>query len=645
MSAKPKSAGVATPASAATGEAEAQLLLEREARQVLDAAQLRFLKRHPYYAPILARLRPVYTFAIDTMAVDKGLRLYLNPLFLRTGGMARDGEAFRLDEKHVAQIEESGLDAALMAEIITTWADPKDVVKIIETGLAHETMHIIRKDFDRSKGLIDSIWNIAADLEINQDIEDETIKPFVMPEWAALPERSAKQLGLHENLPAGKLAEKYYKVLKEHFETCSRMSADADEQDDSSDEGDTDSREGKAGGSGASRGDADGSVHPKSRSKNRADEGDEGDEGDGGGTGDDDTEDSEGGTDGQDGGDDQADSQGDDDADSDGQDDGDADAEADGQDDDDGVGDNSSGQDGSDDSQDGESDGDGLGDGTSGAGDEGGIFESLGDSSRVMSGACGHVACSEGSPSPEMESAAAEQGVSPVSEIELKSALEEVVQEVENMIKSRGEVPGHLQRLIEEHRKPPTVNWRQVFARMLHRSLQEAGRGFRHTYRRKRRNGRVDRPGDPILPGRIGVRQRVAVVVDTSGSMSPADLGTALDEVHGIIKATGSEIAFYSCDAAVHGERQEIRNVKKAVLAGGGGTDMRVGIEAALDEKQAPDVVVVLTDGYTPWPDERPAGRTRYVAGIVRPAGVEDDDYMPLVPDWMRDVPVLVKQG
>jgi predicted metal-dependent peptidase len=64
-------------------------------------------------------------------------------------------------------------------------------------------------------------------------------------------------------------------------------------------------------------------------------------------------------------------------------------------------------------------------------------------------------------------------------------------------------------------------------------------------------------------------------------------------------------------------------------LGGGGGTDMRVGIEKALAGRDRPQVVIVLTDGYTPWPEESPS--CRLIAALV-------GDGAPEPPGWVETV-------
>jgi hypothetical protein len=57
---------------------------------------------------------------------------------------------------------------------------------------------------------------------------------------------------------------------------------------------------------------------------------------------------------------------------------------------------------------------------------------------------------------------------------------------------------------------------------------------------------------------------------------------------------------------------------------------MGAGIRAAGDLRPRPQVVVVLTDGETPWPAEPPAGM-RVVVGLVGPRP-------PTPPPWARSV-------
>ena len=123
----------------------------------------------------------------------------------------------------------------------------------------------------------------------------------------------------------------------------------------------------------------------------------------------------------------------------------------------------------------------------------------------------------------------------------------------------------------------------------------------------------------------------VAVVIDTSGSMDDHDLAAALADVAGVLRSVGirgNRVTVIACDAAA-GVAQRVSRVEQIELFGGGGTDMSVGIAAALALPQRPDVIVVLTDGVTPWPEHPPA--TRVIAGLI-------GEHPPQPPDWIESV-------
>lgn len=186
----------------------------------------------------------------------------------------------------------------------------------------------------------------------------------------------------------------------------------------------------------------------------------------------------------------------------------------------------------------------------------------------------------------------------------------------------------------------PMEDWRALLGSTL-RGCLAAGRGAGdYSYRRpSRRAASLD--GSVILPSLRSVLPRVAVVVDTSRSVTDADLGSALGVVAAICRsvgANGSHIGVYSCDAAVH-TVQQICRTEEINLVGGGGTDLRKGIDRAAAARPRPDVIVVLTDGYTEWPVDHPG--CRVIAGIFGSFAQfsEDDDYVPpLPPDWIETV-------
>ena len=116
--------------------------------------------------------------------------------------------------------------------------------------------------------------------------------------------------------------------------------------------------------------------------------------------------------------------------------------------------------------------------------------------------------------------------------------------------------------------------------------------------------------------------------------MSQADLTAAMSEVQGVLNASviaRERVRLLACDAAATTARR-VRSLADVDLTGGGGTDMRVGIEAAEAAKPAPDVTIVLTDGDTPWP-QHPT-RARLICAVIR-------DHAPNgTPEWATTVHV-----
>ncbi len=181
--------------------------------------------------------------------------------------------------------------------------------------------------------------------------------------------------------------------------------------------------------------------------------------------------------------------------------------------------------------------------------------------------------------------------------------------------KGRGSVPAGLSRWASGLLTPPTVPWQRVLRASVRRAVADRAGQVDYTYRRPSR-----RPSSKIItPAMRAPSVAVSLVVDTSGSMSQADLDAAVSEVTGVFRSSGvarDHIRLLSCDAAATSS-QRVRSVTAISLNGGGGTDMRVGIAAAECDRPAPHVVIVLTDGDTPWPDQ--PTRARLICAVISP--------------------------
>lgn len=196
-----------------------------------------------------------------------------------------------------------------------------------------------------------------------------------------------------------------------------------------------------------------------------------------------------------------------------------------------------------------------------------------------------------------------------------------------------GSVPGGWLRWAERV-LPSKVDWRQVIAAEIRSGVASVSGAVDYTYRRPSR--RAHAAPRVILPSLRRPVPDVAIVCDTSGSMHDELLARALAEVDGILKRAGlrhTQVRVLAVDTAVHAVRR-VSTASQVQLLGGGGTDMGAGIEAASSLRPKPSIVIVLTDGFTPWPDAPPKG-IRVIVGLLA-QGIGLAPWSP--PNWARTV-------
>jgi predicted metal-dependent peptidase len=196
--------------------------------------------------------------------------------------------------------------------------------------------------------------------------------------------------------------------------------------------------------------------------------------------------------------------------------------------------------------------------------------------------------------------------------------------------KQPGNVPAGLLRWAADVLEP-RVDWRRALAAEMRKAVADIAGAVDYTYRRPSRRATV--AGNVVLPALRRPVPEVAVVCDTSGSMSDELLAACLAEVEGLLNALGlaRRLRVLACDTSA-GTAQRVTSARQVELVGGGGTDMGAGITAAVALRPRPAIIVVLTDGFTPWPDQPPRG-SKVVVGLL-------GDEAPTAPDWARAIRV-----
>jgi predicted metal-dependent peptidase len=102
-------------------------------------------------------------------------------------------------------------------------------------------------------------------------------------------------------------------------------------------------------------------------------------------------------------------------------------------------------------------------------------------------------------------------------------------------------------------------------------------------------------------------RPRPGFLIDTSSSMQDTQLARAVAELGGLTRQLGygAEVIVACCDAAVH-DVQKVFTAAQLELYGGGGTDMAAGLRWFAERGTPVDLLIVVTDCETKWPDATP---------------------------------------
>ena len=157
----------------------------------------------------------------------------------------------------------------------------------------------------------------------------------------------------------------------------------------------------------------------------------------------------------------------------------------------------------------------------------------------------------------------------------------------------RGLMPGHFLSQVEAVNKPAELSWQAILKKYVGTiSANKRKTRMRLNRRQPERfdlSGRVD---DKVL--------KIAVAIDTSGSVDDAMIGKIFNEIFAILAKRKHEITVIECDAVVQRVyKARNRSDIKLKVAGRGGTRFTPVIEYVNDNKYFRDALLIyFTDGY-----------------------------------------------
>jgi predicted metal-dependent peptidase len=170
----------------------------------------------------------------------------------------------------------------------------------------------------------------------------------------------------------------------------------------------------------------------------------------------------------------------------------------------------------------------------------------------------------------------------------IEKQLQKVLSDAkEQTVKKRGNIPGEIEGVIViEEIVPPKFDWRGYIRRFTGVSTKV----FTKKIRRKENRRYEENPGL-----KIKMRQHMLLAIDTSGSVSNAELQEFMGEIHHIYKA-GVDVTIMQCDTSIR-SIEAYKGKNEINVVGRGGTEFDPVLDYYNANQKKYTSLVYFTDG------------------------------------------------
>jgi len=170
----------------------------------------------------------------------------------------------------------------------------------------------------------------------------------------------------------------------------------------------------------------------------------------------------------------------------------------------------------------------------------------------------------------------------------IEKQLQKVLSDAkEQTVKKRGNIPGEIEGVIVvEQIVPPKFDWRGYIRRFTGVSTKV----FTKKIRRKENRRYEENPGL-----KIKMRQHMLLAIDTSGSVSNAELQEFMGEIHHIYKA-GVDVTIMQCDTSIR-SIEAYKGKNEINVVGRGGTEFDPVLDYYNANQKKYTSLVYFTDG------------------------------------------------